>query len=377
MYYCSATNTWTQIAAGPGGGGTPSAPANSVQFNNAGSFGGNANLSWDNSAHTLSVGTTNSINIQAISNPSQLAVTPTCSGTCVTNYGYQIVIYNGTGWTEPSPIKTVANAVSLDGTHFNTITFPTVSNAACLLIRTVGVTVVNLPLPTADNSAQFPRCNGASVVDDGSGDPGTTLLSLPAQNTTTGSRFGTFGMGAAGDPSLGRLTASLTGGPNPNNTQVTQTGGKNLTMIANINNIDVVDMTGSIRSNAYLGAEFDGTNYYIETGNFQTDNTSGSAPVITDSSNFLASGTYHGNTTRFQTSDNTGTSQFLAAFDASGNITNSAGTGVAFASLGTPANGAAVSCSDCTVTSGSDNTCAASGTGAYAVRVNGAWKCLQ
>lgn len=29
-----------------GGGGTPSAPDNSVQFNNAGAFGGSANLTW-------------------------------------------------------------------------------------------------------------------------------------------------------------------------------------------------------------------------------------------------------------------------------------------------------------------------------------------
>lgn len=46
-------------------------------------------------------------------------------------------------------------------------------------------------------------------------------------------------------------------------------------------------------------------------------------------------------------------------------------------SLGTPSNGTVVYCSDCTVTSGSDNTCAGSGTGALAVRLNGAWRCFQ
>jgi len=50
---------------------------------------------------------------------------------------------------------------------------------------------------------------------------------------------------------------------------------------------------------------------------------------------------------------------------------------VAFAALGTPANGTQYYCSDCTVTSGVDNTCAASGTGSWTERINGAWKCWQ
>lgn len=52
--------------------------------------------------------------------------------------------------------------------------------------------------------------------------------------------------------------------------------------------------------------------------------------------------------------------------------------GVVFASLpASPVNGMQQYCSDCTVTSGVNNTCAASGTGALAIRLNGAWKCVQ
>lgn len=47
----------------------------------------------------------------------------------------------------------------------------------------------------------------------------------------------------------------------------------------------------------------------------------------------------------------------------------------AFASLGAPANGTFEFCSDCTVVSGIDNTCAGSGGGAMASRLGGAWKC--
>lgn len=50
---------------------------------------------------------------------------------------------------------------------------------------------------------------------------------------------------------------------------------------------------------------------------------------------------------------------------------------VAFAALGTPANGSVYNCSDCTVTSGINDTCIASGSGATAQRINGAWRCNQ
>jgi hypothetical protein len=46
-------------------------------------------------------------------------------------------------------------------------------------------------------------------------------------------------------------------------------------------------------------------------------------------------------------------------------------TAVAFASLGTPANGTFCYCSDCTIAS----PCASGGTGAYAKRLNGVWVC--
>jgi hypothetical protein len=52
-------------------------------------------------------------------------------------------------------------------------------------------------------------------------------------------------------------------------------------------------------------------------------------------------------------------------------ITSPQFSAVAFGSLGTPANGTLIYCSDCTVA----NPCAGSGTGAFAKRLNGAWVC--
>jgi len=42
-------------AYSPGAGGSPGSPVNSVQFNNAGSFGGSANLAFDSASNLLSL----------------------------------------------------------------------------------------------------------------------------------------------------------------------------------------------------------------------------------------------------------------------------------------------------------------------------------
>ncbi len=70
----------------------------------------------------------------------------------------------------------------------------------------------------------------------------------------------------------------------------------------------------------------------------------------------------------------------LLASDGAGSLTWSACCTVTpsvFASLGTPVDGSVLYCSNCTVTSGIDDTCAGSGTGAMAERINGAWTCRQ
>jgi fibronectin-binding autotransporter adhesin len=50
--------------------------------------------------------------------------------------------------------------------------------------------------------------------------------------------------------------------------------------------------------------------------------------------------------------------------------------GVPFSLLSTQANGSEVFCTDCKVTSGADNTCVGTGSGAKAVRLDGAWRCF-
>lgn len=49
-----------------------------------------------------------------------------------------------------------------------------------------------------------------------------------------------------------------------------------------------------------------------------------------------------------------------------------------FANLGSPANGTMIFCKDCAPTVAfSNSTCISGGTGALAIRLNGAWKCVN
>lgn len=55
-HYLNLDSSGNLKVAGVGGGGTPSSPVNSIQFNNAGAFGGDAALTWDNINKILSIG---------------------------------------------------------------------------------------------------------------------------------------------------------------------------------------------------------------------------------------------------------------------------------------------------------------------------------
>jgi len=44
-----------EVGNGGGGGGTPGDPIGSIQFNNAGAFGGSSNLTWNNSTNTITL----------------------------------------------------------------------------------------------------------------------------------------------------------------------------------------------------------------------------------------------------------------------------------------------------------------------------------
>jgi hypothetical protein len=51
----NTVGSWACIGSGGGGTGTPGGPGASVQFNNSGSFGGSANLTWNNGTQLLDI----------------------------------------------------------------------------------------------------------------------------------------------------------------------------------------------------------------------------------------------------------------------------------------------------------------------------------
>lgn len=82
-----------------GGGGSPGGATTQVQFNNAGAFGGSANLVWDNTNKILSMGTLNASQPGALA--SYFRVVNTADGTSVvgrlsgSNTGIELVAVNG------------------------------------------------------------------------------------------------------------------------------------------------------------------------------------------------------------------------------------------------------------------------------------------
>lgn len=77
--------------------------------------------------------------------------------------------------------------------------------------------------------------------------------------------------------------------------------------------------TGTLRNIQIDGAEVDlGTASHL----VNVPSLSALLPVLTNTGKYLVSGSLHGNTTRLQTSDNTGTNGDLAKFDINGNVTD-------------------------------------------------------
>lgn len=62
-------------SGGGGSGGTPASPTTSVQFNNAGAFGGSANLTWNGSGLGITTSSGQSINITSTANTFPILVT--------------------------------------------------------------------------------------------------------------------------------------------------------------------------------------------------------------------------------------------------------------------------------------------------------------
>lgn len=94
--------------------------------------------------------------------PNPPVVTPTCSGTCATTYGY-VVSANipGPTTTASGSAGTAVQAATLDGSHFNSVVTPTVSGSTgCNVYRSTGGS-------TQGKITSVPVACGSTVTDNG------------------------------------------------------------------------------------------------------------------------------------------------------------------------------------------------------------------
>lgn len=193
--------------------GAPGTPVNSVQYNCAGAFCGDANLTWDNSAKILSVGTSE-FNVPAlITTPDPtLAVIGTPGAT---TYGYSVTAVNTVGHSiESAEVQTATGPATLNGTNkINIVTVAVSGSTECYVYRrtsggspagvgtigtvTCGATLIDSGLAAvASYGVIFVNSSNGSFVDNNFNAGGEDGLHYnPAINSLTVGppRFDSFG----------------------------------------------------------------------------------------------------------------------------------------------------------------------------------------
>lgn len=154
QYNCTDTNTWT-IVGGGGGGGSPGGINTQVQFNDSGSFGGDAGLTFNKTTNVLTISgggvvlSTSTINKLTITAPATGATLTIADGKTLTANntltftgtdsssvafgGGGTVLYttgDGSGLTFPGTLSiasgktfTASNTLTLTGTDSSTVAF--------------------------------------------------------------------------------------------------------------------------------------------------------------------------------------------------------------------------------------------------------------
>lgn len=283
---------------------TPGSPTSSIQYNNAGSFGGMSGTTWTNASRTLEL-------VDALSTSVlYLSADPAQSGPQGESFSF-----NTNSAMKPSA---VATATGTDG----------------------GNVIFNAPAG-----------GNTSIVTTGSGGFGGTAK-LRGGSGGRPTAANTSATGGDGGP------VELTGGSGATTdglgTNVAGAGG----------GVFITAGDGGGATNGMSNTAGAGGNVEIQLGTAGTATT----PALDGTVKVIAGGNASNDLQEWTTNGGS----VLSKINGTGSFTN---LSLAFASLGSPSNGTTIYCSDCTVTSSIDNTCAASGSGAFAGRTNGAWKC--
>jgi hypothetical protein len=395
LWGCNA-GTWGQIGGGSGSGTVSSATVGQLGYYTAATtVGGMAGSSWNNSTRTavFENAATNEIFVFSASfsaeysfgfNTDQIAASSVSSG-------------NGTSITGPIYILAYGGGATTDaagnGGQGGAMTLSTGLGGNGGALGGTGGTLSLNAFQGGDSSADGSTSGGGGLVGISAGDAGTAsgTGSIGGSGGSFGVNSGAGGSAAAGTGGDGG-TLAFNGG----------TGGSGLSVAGAGAQITFAGGNGGgVTANAATGGNggtvtFSGGSGGASTGtggiggnggdiNLSPGAGNGGAAVPGVDGKVIMSGqggalswnlaALASNYT-IKVPANQGSGAMTN--DGSGNLSWQSGgmNTVAFASLSTT-NGVSQYCSDCKVTSGSDNTCVGSGGGALAVRIAGVSKCVQ
>lgn len=261
-----------QITPPPGGGGKPADPVNSVQFNNAGAFGGSADLTWTGSqllsptyaSETDFFGNANRIPFSATSDGYAVSLTAG-NGGATSGIGGSITLLSGesSGTSPTGPINIITNRPNAAGGASGDILLQTGAPIS-------GVTGSVLFSPGEVNTASF-NATGLNFLTTGqriSGDfsnatrssrvlfqssttNGGTIVGAIPNGTATAARYVAYSSSDANNASLARFYTDGTAGTVGIDSWVSGTGTQ-LPIQMQIANVPYLEMftTGRV----YIGA---------------------------------------------------------------------------------------------------------------------------
>src|ERR1043166_1436739 len=424
LWGCNAL-TWGQI--GGGGGGTPASPTNSIQFNSAGSFGGNSALLWSVSGIPQQVYRTGSNDNQGRTN-GIVRPTGTYTGTTAATFHLEIdndaatpATYkwqkNGGAFTTGVNTATTPHLLS-DGVSVTFLTTTGFSNGDAWDFKTDERVLMHQFTATAQGTGdtQASSLVWSSPCNVGELSIGTTDCfgsgsTYAGKSGSNGSVFEDTGVlfAVKNDKVFTEVEfiSALSGGPYleidyaaARGTIATPLGLQNGDVIADHYFWGMVPDDGSGNPGMTIGMVNDyvvdvspvGKSYIPVRWNVYDENfnnirlavsssTAGGFASVGCHPSISATWSIENNCNSISSGHTTGvviagpgdaaTDKLLRGLLNDGTTEKWSITrdgflnqvGATFANLGSPANGTQILCSDCTVTSGSDDTCAGSGSG--------------
>jgi hypothetical protein len=344
LYECNA-NTWTQSSGGGGGSGTVSSATigQVAVYTGATTVGGNADFTFDSTGKKLNIG--------AALDPSSFAFGNRLN---VIGYTTDTSFINSVQATVYTPIALVSGPTAnyfyteLNGT-FGYSNNP-VALSSSLDYNSTGASTFSSQAPSMAIFGTANLNGAASITGSLVGVEGSAQVQVGSLTNAVGvwGWVGNYGTAISSKTAAFYAQATTTGG----------TWGASAFNVAYFNE----NQTGI----AGVGKDFawysEGGTNHLETGSDATVGAEIEQHSATQSADLLRVLASDGTTVLSAPADSTGAGRDLS---------------VAFSSLGTPANATRKYCSDCKVTSGVDDTCTNTGSGAMALRINGAWKCVQ